>query len=92
MTFILEYDKNHTKIQKSYLVKILKNPLKARLSSCQPAVRYDGYSCLNRGNAGPACGFPASGRPGGAVSTDEKRSERVSVPTRPPVLQQVPNL
>lgn len=31
MTFILEYDKNHTKIQKSYLVKILKNPLKARL-------------------------------------------------------------
>ena len=47
MTFILEYDKNHTKIQKSYLVKILKNPLKARLSSCQPAVRYDGYSCLN---------------------------------------------
>ena len=65
MTFILEYDKNHTKIQKSYLVKILKNPLKARLSSCQPAVRYDGYSCLNREPQGVACGFRLRGAPAG---------------------------
>ena len=91
MTFILEYDKNHTKIQKSYLVKILKNPLKARLSSCQPAVRYDGYSCLNREIAGFAYGFPAAGRPGGVVSTDEKRSERVSGPARPLVPRRIPN-
>ena len=65
MTFILEYDKNHTKIQKSYLVKILKNPLKARLSSSRPAVRYDGYSCLNLGNTGCACVSRLRGAPVG---------------------------
>ena len=91
MTFIFECDKNHTKIKKSYLVKFSKKPLKARLSSSRPAVRYDGYSCLNREIAGFAYGFPAAGRPGGVVSTDEKRSERVSGPARPLVPRRIPN-
>lgn len=63
MAFILEYDKNHTKNQKIIPCKILKTLLKARLSSSRPAVRYDGYSCLNRENAGGACDFPRCGAP-----------------------------
>ena len=40
-----------------------RKPVKALLSSCQPAVRYDGYSCLNREPQGVACGFRLRGAP-----------------------------
>lgn len=75
MTFSLKYDKNHTKIKKIIPFEILKTLLKALLSSCLPAVRYDGYSCLNREPQGVACGFRLRGAPaGGRAGTDEKKS------------------
>ena len=77
MTFRLKYDKNHTRIKKIIPFEILKNLLKALLSSCQPAVRYDGYSCLNRESQGVACGFRLRGAPaGGGGQVQMKRKVR----------------